>query len=120
MFFFFFQAQSQSLGKRIKDQFLKLHHFLFEEEKAALLALKKEEEARLQTVKEKATVTAERIGSFSEAIRSLQQEVTANDLTVLQVSAWSLQTLFGCQTSMVLFHLFIIVKVSRHIEQFIS
>lgn len=89
------QAQTKSVGKRIKDQFLRLHHFLFEEEKAALLALRKEEDARLQAVKEKATVTAERIDSFSETIRSLQQEVMANDLIVLQVSAWSLHIWFG-------------------------
>ncbi|XP_031432158.1 zinc-binding protein A33-like isoform X2 [Clupea harengus] len=78
------KAQAQSIGKRIKDQFLRLHQFLFEKEKAALLALRKEEEERLQAVKEKAVVTAEKIDSLSETIRILQQEVSANDLTVLQ------------------------------------
>lgn len=50
------------------------------------MALRKEEEERLQAVKEKAVVTAEKIDSLSETIRILQQEVSANDLTVLQVS----------------------------------
>ncbi|KAL2101619.1 hypothetical protein ACEWY4_003380 [Coilia grayii] len=79
------KVQAQSISKRIKDQFLKLHQFLFEEEKAALLAVRKEEEEKVQMVKEKAVVTAERIDSFSETIRRLQQEAApANDLTVLQ------------------------------------
>ncbi|XP_062389232.1 E3 ubiquitin-protein ligase TRIM35-like isoform X1 [Sardina pilchardus] len=78
------KLQAQSISKRIKDQFLKLHQFLFEEEKAALSSLRREEEAKLHAIKEKAVVAAETIESFSETIRSLQQEVKASDLTVLQ------------------------------------
>ncbi|XP_062389233.1 zinc-binding protein A33-like isoform X2 [Sardina pilchardus] len=78
------RLQAQSISKRIKDQFLKLHQFLFEEEKAALSSLRREEEAKLHAIKEKAVVAAETIESFSETIRSLQQEVKASDLTVLQ------------------------------------
>lgn len=69
----------------MKDEFLKLHQFLYEEEERRLSALKEEEERRVMAVKNKDDDNAQRISSLTDMIRTMEQTINADDLTLLQV-----------------------------------
>lgn len=70
---------------RIRNQFVELHQFLLEEEEARLSALKEEEEKRLLAVKERDELLRGRMSSLLDLIKSTEEEMAADDLTLLQV-----------------------------------
>ncbi|XP_072530674.1 E3 ubiquitin-protein ligase TRIM35 [Salminus brasiliensis] len=78
------KSQAQQIEKRIKDQFLELHRFLLEEEQARMSALKEEEEKRVLAVKERDELLTGRMSSLLDIIRSTEEEMVADDLTLLQ------------------------------------
>ncbi len=69
----------------MKDEFLKLHQFLYEEEERRLSALKEEEERRVAVVKNRDDDNAQRISSLTDMIMTMEQTINAEDLTLLQV-----------------------------------
>ncbi|KAJ8377077.1 hypothetical protein SKAU_G00076570 [Synaphobranchus kaupii] len=69
---------------QIQDEFEKLHKFLQDEEAARIAALREEEEQMSQRMKERAEKMTKEISSLSEAIRALEQEMKADDLSFLQ------------------------------------
>lgn len=69
----------------MKDEFLKLHRFLYEEEERRLSALKEEEEHRVAAVKNRDDDNARTISSLIDLIRTMEQTINADDLTLLQV-----------------------------------
>ncbi|KAI4904783.1 hypothetical protein NFI96_002043 [Prochilodus magdalenae] len=78
------KSQAQNIEKRIRDQFLELHRFLHEEEEARISALKQEEEQRVLAVKNRDEFLLGRMSSLSDMIRSTEEEMVADDLTMLQ------------------------------------
>ncbi|KAL1278677.1 hypothetical protein QQF64_025350 [Cirrhinus molitorella] len=76
--------QAQRVEKQMKDEFLKLHQFLYEEEKRRLLALKEEEECRVTAVRNRDDDNAQRIVCLTDMIRTMEQTINAEDLTLLQ------------------------------------
>lgn len=68
----------------MKNEFLKLHQFLYEEEEHRLSALKEEEERKVAAVKNRDDDNAKRISSLADMIRTMEQTINAEDLTLLQ------------------------------------
>ncbi len=69
----------------MKDEFLKLHRFLYEEEEHRLSALKEEEERRVVAVKNRDDDNARTISSLTDLIRTMEKTINADDVTLLQV-----------------------------------
>uniref|UniRef100_A0A3Q0SR28 Tripartite motif containing 35-28 n=1 Tax=Amphilophus citrinellus TaxID=61819 RepID=A0A3Q0SR28_AMPCI len=80
------RMQVQYTENQIKEQFKKLHHFLFEEEEARITALKTEEEQKTQMMKEKIEALSRKIAALSQTIRATQEELRlrADDVPFLQ------------------------------------
>ncbi|RXN03928.1 zinc-binding A33-like protein [Labeo rohita] len=76
--------QTQRVEKQMKDEFLKLHQFLYKEEERRLSALKEEEERRVEAVKNRDDDNARRISSLTDMIRAMERALNAEDLTLLQ------------------------------------
>lgn len=64
---------------------MKLHQFLREEEEARLSVLKEEEMKKVVAVKKREEDLTNRISSLSGIISRTEQEIAADDLTLLQV-----------------------------------
>ncbi|KAI5620934.1 zinc-binding protein A33-like, partial [Silurus asotus] len=77
--------QVQLIENQIKQHFIKLHQFLREEEEARLSALQEEERKKVLAVKLRDEELTNRISSLSDIIRLTEQEIAADDLTLLQV-----------------------------------
>ncbi|KAI5091029.1 zinc-binding protein A33-like [Silurus meridionalis] len=78
------KSQVQLIENQIKQHFIKLHQFLREEEEARLSALQEEEQKKVLAVKLRDKELANRISSLSDIIRLTEQEIAADDLTLLQ------------------------------------
>ncbi|XP_043090809.1 nuclear factor 7, brain [Puntigrus tetrazona] len=76
--------QAMRVERQMKDEFLKLHRFLDEEEERRLSALKEEEEHRVTAVKNRDDDNTRRTASLTDMIRTMEQTVNAEDLTLLQ------------------------------------
>ncbi|XP_067278991.1 nuclear factor 7, brain [Pseudorasbora parva] len=76
--------QTQRVERQMKEEFLKLHQFLYEEEERRLSALKEEEERRVAAVKNRDEDNARRILSLTDMIRTMDQTINAEELTLLQ------------------------------------
>ncbi|TTA69405.1 Nuclear factor 7, ovary [Bagarius yarrelli] len=76
--------QAQLTETRMKHQFTKLHQFLREEEEARLSALKHEETKKVQDVKRRDEELTNRMSSLTDVISRTEQEMAADDLTLLQ------------------------------------
>ncbi|XP_026074708.1 zinc-binding protein A33-like [Carassius auratus] len=76
--------QANRVERQMKDEFLKLHQFLYEEEEQRLSALKEEEEHRVAAVRNRDDDDAQRISSLTDIIRTMEQTINAEDLTLLQ------------------------------------
>ncbi|KAL2080819.1 hypothetical protein ACEWY4_022672 [Coilia grayii] len=79
------KTQVQHTEKQIKEEFEKLHQFLRDEEAARIAALREEEEQKSQMMKEKIEKMSRKISSLSDAIRAIEEEMKADDITFLQV-----------------------------------
>ncbi|KAJ8357769.1 hypothetical protein SKAU_G00205630 [Synaphobranchus kaupii] len=78
------KSQAQHTERQIKMQFEKLQQFLKDEEAARISALREEEEQKSQMMKEKIEKMTEEISSLSEQIRTIEQELGAEDISFLQ------------------------------------
>ncbi|XP_041719801.2 zinc-binding protein A33-like isoform X1 [Coregonus clupeaformis] len=77
--------QALETERQIKDQFVKLHLFLYDEEAARLAALKEEEEEKIGVMKSMMTEAAAGMLYLTETITVITQEMTgAEDMTLLQ------------------------------------
>ncbi|KAJ8377078.1 hypothetical protein SKAU_G00076580 [Synaphobranchus kaupii] len=80
----FIKSQAICIEMVIQEEFEILHQFLRDEEAARISALKEEEEQKSHRMKERAEKMTKEISSLSEAIRALEQEMRADDLSFLQ------------------------------------
>ncbi|XP_014042042.2 zinc-binding protein A33 [Salmo salar] len=78
------QSQVQHTEKQINYEFKKLHQFLRDEEAARIAALREEEEQKSQMMKKKIEEMSRKISSLSDAIRTIEEELKAEDISFLQ------------------------------------
>ncbi|XP_076120633.1 zinc-binding protein A33-like [Alosa pseudoharengus] len=78
------KTQAQHTERQIKQEFENLHQFLQDEEAARITALREEEEQKSQMMKEKIEKMSREISSLSDTIRDLEEEMGADDITLLQ------------------------------------
>ncbi|XP_062391173.1 E3 ubiquitin-protein ligase TRIM35-like [Sardina pilchardus] len=80
------KTQALNTEKQIKEEFKTLHQFLQDEEAARIAALREEEEQKSQLMKEKIEKMSREISSLSETIRAIEKQISADDITFLQIS----------------------------------
>ncbi|XP_060785369.1 zinc-binding protein A33-like isoform X2 [Neoarius graeffei] len=78
------KIQAQHTECQIKEEFEKLHQFLRDEEAVRITALRKEEEQKSQMMKEKIEKLSGDISSLSDTIRTIEEEMRAEDVSFLQ------------------------------------
>ncbi|XP_076119272.1 zinc-binding protein A33-like [Alosa pseudoharengus] len=78
------ETQAHHTEKQIKEEFVKLHQFLRDEEAARIAALREEEEQKSQMMKEKIEKMSREISTLSDTIRTIEEEMGADDITLLQ------------------------------------
>ncbi|KAJ8362907.1 hypothetical protein SKAU_G00117380 [Synaphobranchus kaupii] len=78
------KSQVRQTEREIKDEFEKLHRFLREEEEARITALKEEEEQRSRMLKDRIEKIAQEMNSVLDTIRTIEQELEAEDISFLQ------------------------------------
>ncbi|XP_064411118.1 zinc-binding protein A33-like [Latimeria chalumnae] len=71
--------QAEKTEKQIKEDFVKLHQFLHEEEKNLLADLKKEKEEKEQKMREKIKSISEEIASLSNSIKDIEKKMDQED-----------------------------------------
>eukprot|EP00063_Salmo_salar_P015290 XP_013990125.1 PREDICTED: tripartite motif-containing protein 35-like [Salmo salar] len=64
--------------------FKKFHQFLYQEERTRIAALKEEEEQKSQIMKKKIEKMSREISSLSDTIRTIEDELGAEDISFLQ------------------------------------
>uniref|UniRef100_A0A8C7FTY4 Zinc-binding protein A33-like n=1 Tax=Oncorhynchus kisutch TaxID=8019 RepID=A0A8C7FTY4_ONCKI len=79
--------KAQSTEIRMRKEFEKLHQFLREEEEVRIAVLREEEEQKSQVMKEKIEEMSREISSLSDTIRALEEELRAEDISFLKVTA---------------------------------
>lgn len=79
------QTQADQTEKQIKEEFAKLHQFLWAEEKAKLVKLRKEEEVKTTLISGKLENIEEQIADLSGIIADLEKTRRKNDLLFLKV-----------------------------------
>uniref|UniRef100_A0A3Q0RYJ0 B30.2/SPRY domain-containing protein n=1 Tax=Amphilophus citrinellus TaxID=61819 RepID=A0A3Q0RYJ0_AMPCI len=70
--------------RQIKEQFMKLHHFLQNEEDARISALREEEKQKSQIMQKKIETMSRDIAALSNAVRATENELRAEDVSFLQ------------------------------------
>nr|XP_014353096.1 PREDICTED: E3 ubiquitin-protein ligase TRIM17-like [Latimeria chalumnae] len=80
------QDQTEKTEKQIKEDFIKLHQFLHEEERNLLANLKKEEEEKEQKMQEKIKSISEEITSLSIKIKDIEKKMDQGDTVFLMVN----------------------------------
>uniref|UniRef100_H3B503 Tripartite motif containing 35 n=1 Tax=Latimeria chalumnae TaxID=7897 RepID=H3B503_LATCH len=73
------QDQTEKTEKQIKEDFVKLHQFLHEEEKNLLADLKKEKEEKEQKMREKIKSISEEMTSLSINIKKIEKKMDQED-----------------------------------------
>ncbi|XP_061584333.1 E3 ubiquitin-protein ligase TRIM35-like [Cololabis saira] len=79
----YLRVQARKTEKQIRQQFLKLHQFLEEEEKARVEALRKEEEQKSRAMKEKVEALTRDMDALSDTIRATERELRDGDVSLL-------------------------------------
>uniref|UniRef100_A0AAY4D339 Uncharacterized protein n=1 Tax=Denticeps clupeoides TaxID=299321 RepID=A0AAY4D339_9TELE len=77
----YIKSQAYHTELEIKEEFVKLHHFLQDEEAARISALREEEEQKNQMMLRK----VEEASYLSETFMAIEQELSSDDLLFLQV-----------------------------------
>uniref|UniRef100_A0A8C7TP64 Zinc-binding protein A33-like n=1 Tax=Oncorhynchus mykiss TaxID=8022 RepID=A0A8C7TP64_ONCMY len=75
--------QAQHTERLIKMEFKKFHQFLYHEERARIAELKEEEEQKSQMMKKKIEKMSREISSLSDTIRTIEEELGAEDISFL-------------------------------------
>ncbi|XP_035271128.1 tripartite motif-containing protein 35-like [Anguilla anguilla] len=78
------KSEAEYIVILIREQFEILHQFLRDDEAARIAALREEEEEKSQRMKERGEKMTKEISSLTEAIRALEQEMRADDISFLQ------------------------------------
>ncbi|XP_071205056.1 E3 ubiquitin-protein ligase TRIM35-like isoform X2 [Salvelinus alpinus] len=78
------KSQAQHTERLIKMRFEMLHQFLHEEERARIAELKEEEEQKSLMMKKKIELMSREISSLSDTIRTIEEELGAEDISFLQ------------------------------------
>ncbi|KAM9361350.1 E3 ubiquitin-protein ligase TRIM39-like [Symphorus nematophorus] len=78
------KVQACDTERQIKEQFMKLHQFLQQEEEARLAALREEEQQKSQMMKEQIEALSRDIAALSDSIRATEEELRAEDVSFLQ------------------------------------
>lgn len=79
------QTQASDIETAIKEEFEKLHLFLWEEEKHRLKVLRQEEDIKNQVMCEKLRGITDHIETLSSTISDIEMVLKAKDLLFLQV-----------------------------------
>lgn len=82
---FCLQTQADETEQLIKDEFEKLHKFLYEEEAARLTALREEEERKAVNVREKLEDICKQVEELSAIIRDADATMNGSDIQFLKV-----------------------------------
>ncbi|XP_066564288.1 zinc-binding protein A33 [Amia ocellicauda] len=78
------KTQAKQTERQIKEEFEKLHQFLQDGEVAMIAALREEEELKRGMMKEKTEKLTREMSSLSDTIRTLEEEMEAEDISFLQ------------------------------------
>ncbi|XP_069016022.1 nuclear factor 7, brain-like [Embiotoca jacksoni] len=78
------RAQCQQVKRQMKEQFKKLHLFLWEEEEDRMAALREEEAQKSQAMQEKVEALSREISALSDTVRSTEEEMRAEDASFLR------------------------------------
>ncbi|KAM9361342.1 uncharacterized protein ABDE67_022397 [Symphorus nematophorus] len=78
------KVQARHSDRQIKEQFKKLHQFLYEEEEARITALRVEEEQKSQMVEDQIETLSKEIAALSDTIRATEEELKAEDVSFLK------------------------------------
>ncbi|XP_056607658.1 zinc-binding protein A33 [Triplophysa dalaica] len=76
--------QAKRLERQMKDEFRKLHQFLYEEEELRLSALREGEERRVEALKNMDNDISRRLSSLTDMIRTMEQNIHTEEFTLLQ------------------------------------
>lgn len=82
---FSLQTQADETEQLIKEEFEKLHKFLFEEEAARLAALREEEQRKAENVREKLKDISKQVEELSAIIRDADATMNGGDIQFLKV-----------------------------------
>lgn len=74
------------MERRTREEFEKLHSFLQAEEEARMEALRRDEEVKSQAMRQKIEEINRNITSVSESIKTLEEEIALEGISVLHVS----------------------------------
>lgn len=80
------QNQSQTTEKQIKNEFEKLHQFLYTTEEIFISNLKKEEEQKIHAVAEKIRNLNKNISDFTDKLEQLREDCEQDDTDILMDS----------------------------------
>ncbi|CAL1568475.1 unnamed protein product [Knipowitschia caucasica] len=85
------QFQAQLVERRTREEFQVLQSFLEAEEAVRVESVRREQEHKTQAMREKATEMSRNIQAISESIRSLEQQMALDNLSILNNSRSTLE-----------------------------
>lgn len=83
----FIQRQAQRTEQQIRNDFKKLYQFLRLEEADRLLALRQEEDQKIQMIEKEIEEINNKMTSLSKIIRAIEEDIWTEDILFIQVSS---------------------------------
>nr|XP_061793513.1 E3 ubiquitin-protein ligase TRIM35-like [Nerophis lumbriciformis] len=80
----YIKVQRQTVERKIKKDFEELRRFLDIEEEARLAAIRKEEEEKSQTMKEKIATLSGKMAALLDVIRSTEEQLTSGNVSFMK------------------------------------
>ncbi|XP_030641275.1 E3 ubiquitin-protein ligase TRIM17-like [Chanos chanos] len=78
------QSQGKTTEKLIKEEFLKLHQFLFKEQESRMTAVREERRIKCEIIQKKVETMDREISSVIQIIREVEKRLGVNNISVLQ------------------------------------
>ncbi|XP_061742886.1 tripartite motif-containing protein 12A-like [Nerophis ophidion] len=78
------QVQKQQAESKIKEKFKEIHNFLVKEEEARLSAVRKEEQCKSQTMKEKIEGLSSDMNTLQDVINNTEKLLTADNVSFMK------------------------------------